>query len=221
MRLPWSPSRPAEQSLSSGQHLMNCIATCFQGTSVTTSQRTWPSKYSRKASRTAPQLSLPRLDTSNVNGSAPALQSPTSTRSSIDPSLLPASSARPLSTVAYDEFLGRSYYPAQAQTQGFGADNASGNTLPRGVSTRPRRQPRWQPRHSSGRVYFSFMRKSGMRRRVFFCVVSGTILAVTLVVCECLILFMILSNKADRLTGIQFLLSPCRTVWQEKNSISS
>ena len=53
-----------------------------------------------------------------------------------------------------------------------------------GSKPRPKpRDPRWVPRHASGKVWFPALESPAARTKFFHACVSGTLLAITLIVC--------------------------------------
>ena len=182
MQLPWSSSGPPTQRTVETQPLSSPILSIFQGTYAWTKRTSCPLQHNRKGSRTSPRISLPLLDISN--NSAPVLRSPTSTRSLIDPSSSPAITPRPLSTITFDHLPGAPNLPVQAHHRVNRPNGITYHSARLDTSARFRRRPRWRPRHSSGRDFLPFMKKQGMKRRIFSCVVTGSILAVTLIVCK-------------------------------------
>ena len=184
MQLPWSlPGSPA-QRIEERQSLSSSMFAVFQGPYAWTNRPSYLLRHHRKDSRNKPWTSLPRLNIIHGNSSAPTLRSPTSTRSLIDPSSSPGITARPLSTTPFDTLLGAPGFPVQAYTRNNGHDDIAGPPARRIVGARFRSRPRWQPRHSRGRAFLPFMEKKGMRRRVFHCIVTGSILVITLIVCK-------------------------------------
>ena len=182
MQLSWPLSGPTPRPNETEQRSSNRFSAFFHGTSVVTDRTNPPAQQSRKSSRHGSLTFLPRLDMSHLSSNAPILRSPTSTRSLIDPNSTPASSARPLSTARFELFTPNSASPAQAHLISPRFDRMI-EPFTRRKTIRPRPGPRWQPRHSSGRICFPFMRQRDMRTKVFHCLVSGFILAVTLIVC--------------------------------------
>ena len=193
MQLPWITSEPPSSSASS-QHssstrsaVRNRLSALFHGSSVigdkTHSPRQQSSNMARHKARTR---ELPRFETrSSFHLNAPAPRSPSSTRSLIDPASSPANSARPFSNATYDQFSGNPFSPAPAHIAGSPrTDIESGMSIPQNRNGRRRRGPRWRPKHSSGKVYLPIMKNKGMRERVFKCIVSGGVLAITLIVCK-------------------------------------
>lgn len=164
----------------------NRFSAFFHGTSVLTDRTGRPSQHGHKPFRGSPPSVLPRLDMSHLDMSAaPSQRSPTSTRSLIDPSSTPASSASPFSVASFDRSPGISPLSAQAHLLSPRTyDLEPEPIIRRKTARRVRHAPRWQPRHSSGRVCFPFMRKKGMRGKVFYCILSGSILAISLIICK-------------------------------------
>ena len=164
----------------------NRFSAFFHGTSVLTDRTGRPSQHGRKLFRVGSPFVLPRLDMSHLDVSAaPSHRSPTSTRSLIDPSSTPASSASPLSISTFDRSPGISPLSAQAHLLSPRTYDVEPEPVTRRkTARRVRPGPRWRPRHSNGRVCFPFMRKRGMRGKVFYCVLSGAILAISLIICK-------------------------------------
>ena len=181
MQLSWPSPGPGARSNETEQRSSNRLSAFFHGTSVVTDRANLPTQHGRKASRHGSLNFLPPLDMSHLNNNAPVLRSPMSTRSLIDPHSTPASSARPLSTARFDLFTPNSASPAQAHLSPH--FDRMIEPFIRRKTLRPRPGPRWRPRHSSGPICFPFMRQTDMRTKVFHCLVSGLILAVTLIVC--------------------------------------
>ena len=144
----------------------------------------WVSKPTQQKRKSAPGESvvgMPSFNNPALDYYASGPRSPSSTRSLIDPASSPANRARPLSSATFDALIETFHVPVQAHTRG--SSRISNLSNRRVTWVRPRPGPRWRPRHSKGRVCFPFMRKRGMRTRVFHCVVSGFILALTLIIC--------------------------------------
>lgn len=191
----WSPSEYSASVYSSSefgarsvvpqQRSGNRFSALFHGTSVLTDRTGRPSQQGRKPFRDGLEAVLPRLDMSHLNTSAPSQQrSPASTRSLIDPSSTPASSARPFSVATFDQSPRITPLSAQAHLLSPRTEDLWPEPLIRRKTVkRTRPAPRWRPRHSSGLACFPFMRKRGMRGRVFYCILSGLILAITLIIC--------------------------------------
>ena len=182
MHLSWPLSSPPSRSNETEHRSSNRFSAFFHGTSVVTDRTNPPAQQGRKSSRHGSLNFLPRLDMSHLNSNAPVLRSPTSTQSLIDPTSTPANSARPLSTARFDPFTPNSASPAQAHLLSPHFDRMT-EPFTRRKILRPRPGPRWRPQHSSGRICFRFMRQRSIRTKVFHCLVSGFILAVTLIVC--------------------------------------
>jgi len=190
----WSPSeysaslysssdlgaRPMEPQQRSG----NRFSAFFHGTSVLTDRTGRPLQHGRGPLSNGSPAVLPRLDMSHLNASATNQRSPTSTRSVIDPSSTPASSVRSFSATAFNGSAEISPLSAQVHLLSPRTQDLWPEPLVhRKTVRRVRHAPRWRPRHSSGLICFPFMRKRGMRRKVFYCVLSGSILVISLIIC--------------------------------------
>ena len=184
MQLPWSSPGSPTQRTGERQSLSCPKFAVFQLPYAWTNRQSCPLRHSHKDFRNEPRTPLPCLNVTHGHSSAPALRSPTSTRSLIDPSSSPSITARPLSTITFDNLLGAPNVPARAYTRDNHLDDITELPAQRIISARFRSRPRWRPRHSSGRAFVPFMKKRGMRRRVFSCIVTGSILAITLIVCK-------------------------------------
>ncbi|MCJ1405476.1 hypothetical protein MMC11_008704 [Xylographa trunciseda] len=182
MQLPWSSSRTQAQRNGERESSNSPVFAVFQGSYAWTNHASHPLWHKRKDYRNAPRTPLPSLNISHGDSSAPALRSPTSTRSLIDPSSSPAITARPLSTITFGHLVGAPDVPAQVYTRDEQPDGLLDHPGQRNISARFRSRPRWRPRHSRGRAFLPFMEKKGMRKRVFSCVVTGSILVITLIV---------------------------------------
>ena len=184
MQLSWSSPASPSQRIGERQSLSSPMFAIFQGPCAWTNRPSYSLRHNRKDSRNEPRTPIPHLNITHGNGSAPASRSPTSTRSLIDPSSSPAITARPLSTITFGHLLGAPVIPAQAYTRDNRPDEIEDLPGQRIVLARSRSQARWRPRHSRGRAFLPFMEKRGTRRWVFSCIVTGSILAITLIVCK-------------------------------------
>lgn len=207
MPFPWTPAGASSPSVYSEQTeprtRAHRLSRWFHGTSTmaprsTDTERGTVPPSPKSVSTSAP--SLPQLEMSHINLQSPALRSPTSTRSLIDPSSSPSTSARPLSTRSYEASVMSVTTPAQAQVLDYGGNSPIDMEAPpehtmsyenrtRSVRQPPqqtrneRNKPRWVPRHSRGKVWFPAMEDRIVRTKVFHTLVSGLILAVFLIVC--------------------------------------
>ena len=167
----------------------------FNGVSVVGSQRNGVHRSGSKppSNRTSRRFSPLRL--SHLNLSLPALRSPSSTRSVIDPSTTPSTSGRGMSTVSFIS-VNPLTSPVRARVLDYGGNmpismdpalqremSRSSRPSPSDRQRRRRQGPRWVPRHSKGKVWFSAMESSAVRTKVFHSIVSGAILAIVLIVC--------------------------------------
>jgi len=190
----WSPSeysaslysssdfgtRPVETQQRSG----NRFSAFFHGTSVLTDRMGRPLQHGPEPLANGSPAVLSRLDMSHLNTNAPDQRSPTSTRSLIDPSSTPASSVRSFSATAFNGSAEISPLSAQVHLLSPRTEDLWPEPLVRRKTVkRVRHAPRWRPRHSSGLICFPFMRKRGMRKNVFYCVLSGSILVISLIIC--------------------------------------
>lgn len=168
----------------------------FNGRSVVGSQRSSTHRFGSKppSNRSSRRFSPLRL--SQLNLSLPTARSPSSTRSMIDPSASLSTSARSMSAVSFTSASPLAS-PAQARVLDYGGNmpismdptlqrdmsQASRPSLSERQRRRPRRAPRWVPRHSKGQVWFPAMESSAVRTKVFHTIVSGAILGIVLIVC--------------------------------------
>ena len=87
--------------------------------------------------------------------------------------------------------------PARAQVLDYGgnmpftmlsethsADALGRTTTSSGQRRRKRSEPRWVPKHSSGKVWFPALALPAARKKFFHTVITGTLLAIILIVCE-------------------------------------
>ena len=185
MQLPWTrPEVPTPLSHSSQRSAMrNRLSAFFHGSSVVADESPSERQQSCRMFRNKQShfTHSSNLEMSSLNRNTPAPRSPSSTRSLIDPTSSPANSARPFSNATYEQFSGNPFSPASAHLAG------SPRTMPYSepmvrhhTSRRHRRNPRWRTKNSSGRVYF---RNKSMHQTVFKCIISGGLLAATLIVC--------------------------------------
>ena len=185
MQLPWTRPEVPTPSSPSGQRsaMRNRLSAFFHGSSVVADESPSERQQSCRMFRNKQShfTHSSNLEMSSLNRNTPAPRSPSSTRSLIDPTSSPANSARPFSNATYEQFSGNPFSPAPAHLAG------SPRTMPYSepmvrhhTSRRHRRNPRWRTKNSSGRVYF---RNKSMHQTVFKCIISGGLLAATLIVC--------------------------------------
>ena len=207
MRMPWDQSRASSPSIyseiSEDRIAAQRRSSPFFNPITAYSERSFRVRQDRvpkPVSTNSPQL--PRLDMSHLNTSGTVLRSPTSTRSIIDPSGSPARTDRALSTFMIDGSERGPVYPAEAHVLDYGGNSPIDQLPERNASTHPsrrrrrRREPRWIPRHSRGKIFFPAMKNQAVRNKVFHCIVSGSILAITLIVCK-FVCYLRISNSSN------------------------
>lgn len=153
----------------------------FHGDSVVAGSRT-ASVHTRKASRSAQRSSRVQ---SEQHGSG--LRSPTSTRSLIDPTSSPNSTARSISPDTFERFRRDSNRPALAYvrpSRTSGELDRAERHLARAI-VRTRRRQAWpcSVKEKVKRRCLPNIRNPKIRRKIIGCLVSGGILAVMLTIC--------------------------------------
>ena len=202
MRSPWSQAPPISPSIYSEHpeqqqeppRRHRPFSSFFNGTStVNRGQAPQPSNASVVST---PRM--PRPFMTHANGSTQSVLTPNSLLSMmVGPTAPPSSGSHTHSTASFNGGGLRGLaLPARAHVLDYGGNVPVGTEpyMPRdpspaskttGSHRRKKRhhEPRWVPRHSRGKVWFPALESMDARKKFFHACVSGTLLAIILIVC--------------------------------------